>query len=53
MDGSEVTAPRLHPMNQDFVWQDVAREGLRRLTPAQVDQFRKCRVRIVAHRHRW
>ena len=31
--------PRLHPMNTGFVWQDSPRDGLRRLTTEQVDQF--------------
>jgi ectoine hydroxylase-related dioxygenase (phytanoyl-CoA dioxygenase family) len=34
-----VTAPRPHPLNQDFTWQDSPRDGLRRLTAEQVDQF--------------
>ena len=34
-----VSAPRLHPLNQGFAWQDAPREGLRCLTLAQVDQF--------------
>jgi ectoine hydroxylase-related dioxygenase (phytanoyl-CoA dioxygenase family) len=32
-------APRLHPFNRDFAWQDSPRDGLRRLSPEQVDQF--------------
>ena len=32
-------APRLHPLNRDFVWEDAPRTGLRGLTPEQVDQF--------------
>ena len=32
-------APRLHPLNQDFTWQDAPRDGLRRLTAGQADQF--------------
>lgn len=31
--------PRRHPLNRDFAWQDAPRAGLRRLTPAQADQF--------------
>ncbi|WP_337185139.1 phytanoyl-CoA dioxygenase family protein [Phenylobacterium sp.] len=32
-------APRLHPLNRDFTWQDAPRTGMRALTPEQVDQF--------------
>ncbi|TAJ72157.1 MAG: hypothetical protein EPO51_08555 [Phenylobacterium sp.] len=32
-------APRLHPLNQDFVWKDAPRTGMRALSPEQVDQF--------------
>lgn len=38
---STTTAPRLHPLNQDFVWQDASREGLRALSPEQVDAFNR------------
>ncbi|HEY3798288.1 MAG TPA: phytanoyl-CoA dioxygenase family protein [Caulobacteraceae bacterium] len=31
--------PRLHPLNRDFVWQNTRRDGLRRLTAAEVSQF--------------
>jgi len=30
---------RKHPLSRDFVWQDSARENLRRLTAAEVEQF--------------
>ena len=33
------TAPRLHPRNVEFDWSPTSQSGLRRLTPAQVDQF--------------
>ncbi|HEY2050310.1 MAG TPA: phytanoyl-CoA dioxygenase family protein [Caulobacteraceae bacterium] len=36
---ADVGAPRLHPLNQDFVWQDALREGMRRLSPEQIDAF--------------
>lgn len=39
MSASVAEAPRLHPLNTDFSWRDAEREGLRRLTPAQIDQF--------------
>lgn len=32
-------APRRHPQNHDFAWQDVQRSGLTTLTADQVDQF--------------
>src|SRR3954469_24994623 len=32
-------SPRPHPLSTGFVWQDAAREGLRRLTAEQADQF--------------
>lgn len=31
--------PRPHPQNHDFTWEPARREGLERLTPAEVDQF--------------
>ena len=34
-----LASPRLHRLNEDFAWQDSPREGLRRLTAVQVDQF--------------
>ena len=38
-DASAARAPRLHPMNQGFVWRDSPRDNLRALTPDQVDAF--------------
>ncbi len=38
---STTTAPRLHPLNQDFVWQDASADGLRALTSEQVDAFNR------------
>jgi phytanoyl-CoA hydroxylase len=32
-------APRLHPLNRNFRWQDSPRTGMRALAPEQVDQF--------------
>jgi phytanoyl-CoA hydroxylase len=30
---------RLHPLNRGFSWRDAPRDGLRRLTPAEIGQF--------------
>ncbi|HEX7946686.1 MAG TPA: phytanoyl-CoA dioxygenase family protein [Phenylobacterium sp.] len=38
---STTTAPRLHPLNQDFAWQDASADGLRALSPEQVDAFNR------------
>lgn len=39
MDDAAQAGPRRHPLNRDFHWEEAPREGLRRLTAAEVDQF--------------
>ncbi len=38
-DVDRPAAPRPHPLNRDFVWQNAPRTGLSTVSPEQVDQF--------------
>jgi hypothetical protein len=38
-DAETLAPPKLHKLNVGFEWRDASKDGLRRLTPAQIDAF--------------